>query len=142
MVSRVTTAKGAAWHSTEPGLFELPDRYRELQDEARELASAVGGVRRRGRRVRIRASGDARPLASSGLAAVTVPRGFGGRFTGVDSLAVTVVREGLAGVSAHLDSLFAMQGIGSYPVTAGGSEPCASGGCPRWPRARRSARWR
>jgi acyl-CoA dehydrogenase len=38
----------------------------------------------------------------------------------VDSLAVTVVREALAGVSAHLDSLFAMQGIGSYPITAGG----------------------
>jgi len=33
-----------------------------------------------------------------------------------------VVREVLAGVSAHLDSLFAMQGIGSYPIVAGGSD--------------------
>ena len=61
-------------------------------------------------------------LAASGLAAVTVPAEFGGRFTRVDSLAVTVVREVLAGVSAHLDSLFAMQGIGSYPIAVGGSD--------------------
>jgi acyl-CoA dehydrogenase len=34
---------------------------------------------------------------------------------------VTVVREALAAESAHLDSLFAMQGIGSYALTVAGS---------------------
>jgi acyl-CoA dehydrogenase len=104
-------------------LFELPGRYRDLQDEARALASSVAGIA-----AEADESGSVHPvmrarLAASGLAAVTVPKEYGGRFTQVDSLAVAVVREVLAGVSAHLDSLFAMQGIGSYPITAGGSEP-------------------
>jgi acyl-CoA dehydrogenase len=51
-----------------------------------------------------------------------VPERYGGRYRDVDSLAVTVVREALAGVSAHLDSLFAMQGIGSYPLSSGGGD--------------------
>jgi acyl-CoA dehydrogenase len=102
--------------------FDLPARYRELAAEARELAAAASGLA-----AEADESGSIHPgmralLASSGLAAVAVPRDFGGRFTQVDSLAVTVVREALAGVSAHLDSLFAMQGIGSYPVSAGASE--------------------
>ena len=53
---------------------------------------------------------------------MTVGREYGGRFPRVDSLAVTVVREVLAGVSGHLDSLFAMQGIGSFAVSEGGSD--------------------
>ncbi len=108
--------------SPEPGLFELPDRYRELQDEARTLASSVAGIA-----AEADESDSVHPvirarLAASGLAAVTIPAEFGGRFDRVDSLAVTVVREALAGVSAHLDSMFAMQGIGSYPLVAGGSD--------------------
>ena len=51
-----------------------------------------------------------------------VPAAFGGRFEAVDSLAVTVVREVLASESAHLDSLFAMQGIGGYAVCVGGTD--------------------
>jgi len=108
--------------SPEAGLFELPDRYRELQAEARALASSVAGIA-----AEADESDSVHPevrarLAASGLAAVTVPAEFGGRFASVDSLAVTVVREVLAGVSAHLDSVFAMQGIGSYPIVAGGSD--------------------
>ena len=107
--------------SPEAGLFELPDRYRELQAEARALASSVADVA-----AEADESDSVHPqvrarLAASGLAG-TVPAEFGGRFVRVDSLAVTVVREVLAGVSAHLDSLFAMQGIGSYPIVAGGSD--------------------
>jgi acyl-CoA dehydrogenase len=108
--------------SPEAGLFELPDRYLELQAEARALASSVAGIA-----AEADESDSVHPevrarLAASGLAAVTVPAEFGGRFARVDSLAVTVVREVLAGVSAHLDTVFAMQGIGSYPIVAGGSD--------------------
>jgi acyl-CoA dehydrogenase len=108
--------------SPEAGLFELPDRYLELQAEARALASSVAGIA-----AEADESDSVHPevrarLAASGLAAVTVPAEFGGRFADVDSLAVTVVREVLAGVSAHLDTVFAMQGIGSYPIVAGGSD--------------------
>jgi acyl-CoA dehydrogenase len=106
----------------EAGLFELPARYRALQDEARTLAASVADVAAEADESDTVHSAVRARLAASGLAAVTVPREFGGRHERVDSLAVTVVREVLAGTSAHLDPLFAMQGIGSYPVTAGGSE--------------------
>ncbi|HEY6592665.1 MAG TPA: acyl-CoA dehydrogenase family protein [Asanoa sp.] len=103
-------------------MFELPDRYVALQQEARELAAECADVAARAdeadhvdRDVRER-------LRASGLAAVTVASDYGGRFPAVDSLAVTVVREALAGESAHLDSLFAMQGIGSYAIWTGGTE--------------------
>src|SRR5260370_11030071 len=107
----------------EPGLYELPQRYRTLQAEARELAASVPD------RAAVADEADRvdpvmrERLAASGLAAVTVGAEYGGRFERVDSLAVTVVREALAGASAHLDSLFALQGIGSYPVSAGGRDP-------------------
>jgi acyl-CoA dehydrogenase len=61
-------------------------------------------------------------LRASGLAGLTVPAEHGGLDDTVDSLAVTVVREAFGGVSAHLDSLFAMQGIGSYALSVGASE--------------------
>jgi acyl-CoA dehydrogenase len=61
-------------------------------------------------------------LKDSGLAAVQVPAAYGGHFESPDSLAVTIVREQLAASSSHLDSLFAMQGIGSYAIAVGGSD--------------------
>ena len=104
------------------GLYELPARYRELAAEARALAASVAG------HAAVADEADGidpdmrRALRASGLAAVAVGREYGGRFDQVDSLAVTVVREALAGVSGHLDSLFAMQGIGSFAVSAGGGD--------------------
>ena len=104
------------------GLFELPARYRELQAEAAALAASVAD------RAAIADEADSvdptmrAALAGSGLAAIMVGHEYGGRSERVDSLAVTVVREALAGVSGHLDSLFAMQGIGSFPVSSGASD--------------------
>jgi len=60
-------------------------------------------------------------LQSSGLAKLTVPAAYGGRFKAVDPLAICIVREVLMPVSSHLDSMFAMQGIGSYPITFAGT---------------------
>jgi acyl-CoA dehydrogenase len=107
----------------EPRLYELPPRYVALQAEARALAASVED------RAAVADEADSvdpvmrAALAASGLAAVTVAAEYGGRFERVDSLAVTVVREVLAGTSAHLDSLFAMQGIGSFPVSVAGRDP-------------------
>ena len=104
------------------GLYDLPSRYRDLRAEAAALAESVAGHAA----VADEASGVdpdmRRALRDSGLASVTVGRAYGGRFERVDSLAVTVVREALAGVSGHLDSLFAMQGIGSFAISSGGSD--------------------
>lgn len=104
------------------GLFELPPRYRELQAEARALAASVAG------HAAVADEADGvdpvmrQALRDSRLTEVTVAREYGGRFPRVDSLAVTVVREALAGVSGHLDSLFAMQGIGSFALSEGGAD--------------------
>lgn len=106
----------------EVALYDLPARYRDLQDEARALARSVAD------RAEIADEADSvdpvmrAALAGSGLASVMVGAEFGGRFERVDSLAATVVREALAGVSGHLDSLFAMQGIGSFPISQGGTD--------------------
>lgn len=103
-------------------LFELPQKYVDLQEEARKLALACEDVADRADEAD-RFDPDVRErLAASGLAKVVVAAEYGGRFEQVDSLAVTVVREALAKVSAHLDSMFAMQGIGSFAVSTAGSE--------------------
>jgi acyl-CoA dehydrogenase len=101
--------------------FELPDRHRDLLDRAREVGEKV-----RWRAAEADAATDVDPvmrdaLRESGLAGLTVPAAHGGTDEQVDSLAVTVVREAFGGVSAHLDSLFAMQGIGSYAIAVAGS---------------------
>jgi acyl-CoA dehydrogenase len=103
-------------------LYELPSRYRELQEEARALTARVAQWSARADESDSVDPDMRRELAASGLTALTVPGEHGGRFPEVDSLAVTVVREVLAGESAHLDSLFAMQGIGSYPISTGGAD--------------------
>jgi acyl-CoA dehydrogenase len=103
-------------------MFELPAEYTALQDEARALAASVRDIAARADESdRIDPDVRAR-LAASGLAAVTVPAQYGGRHERVDSLAATVVREALAYESAHLDSLFAMQGIGSFAISIAGSD--------------------
>ena len=51
-----------------------------------------------------------------------VPSEYGGRFESVDPLAVCLARETLMKTSSHLDSLFALQGIGSYAISVAGSE--------------------
>ena len=103
-------------------LFELPQRYLDLQAEARALAAECADVAARADEAD-RIDPDVRDLLRrSGLTAVVVDAAYGGRFEKVDSLAVTVVREALAYESAHLDSMFGMQGIGSFAISVGGSE--------------------
>lgn len=116
---------------SDPGLFELPQRYLDLQAEARTLAADCADVAARADEAD-RFDPDVRArLERSGLTAVVVDAAYGGRFEKVDSLAVTVVREALAAVSAHLDSMFAMQGIGSFPLSVGGSDAIRKQWLPR-----------
>ncbi|MFF5232398.1 acyl-CoA dehydrogenase family protein [Dactylosporangium sp. NPDC000521] len=103
-------------------LFELPEAYRALQEQARALARAVQPFSARADEADHIDPDMRAQLAASGLTDLVVPAAYGGRHEKVDALAVTVVREALAAESAHLDSLFAMQGIGSYGLGVGGSE--------------------
>jgi acyl-CoA dehydrogenase len=102
--------------------FELPRRYLDLQDEARALAISVADIAA-GADESDRVDPEMRQrLIASGLAPVVVPGEYGGRFERVDSLAVTVIREALAAESSNLDSLFAMQGIGSFALATAGTD--------------------
>jgi acyl-CoA dehydrogenase len=105
------------------GLYELPEAYLALQREARALAAGVAQWSARADESDAIDPDMRRALADSGLTRVMVPAEYGGRFQAVDSLAATVVREALAGESAHLDSLFAMQGIGAFALASAGSDP-------------------
>jgi acyl-CoA dehydrogenase len=100
--------------------FELPPYHRGLQERAAELAERL----RPGADRADAATGidpDTREaLRASGLVGLTVPAAYGGQDERVDPLAITVVREALMAVSAHLDSLFAMQGVGSFALGAAG----------------------
>jgi acyl-CoA dehydrogenase len=108
--------------TTGEAAFELPQQYLDLQQEARALAASCADIAARADEAD-RFDPDIRArLAASGLVGVVVAASYGGRFPAVDSLAVTVVREALAFESAHLDSMFAMQGIGSYVVSHHGCD--------------------
>lgn len=102
--------------------FELEARYREIRDAARALAAALEPVAAEADAI----SDHVHPevlagLRASGLCRLMVPAAFGGRFERVDPLAICLVREACMAVSSHLDSLFALQGIGSYAVTVAGN---------------------
>ena len=78
-------------------------------------------------------------LRDSGLARYVVPAAYGGHDEVLDPLAIAVVREQLMYSSAHLDSMFGMQGVGSYSLSVGRLRGAASrSGCPRSPRSTRS----
>ena len=61
-------------------------------------------------------------VAREGLLGYVVPASYGGHHRHVDIRSVCVVRRGLARHSSLADTMFAMQGLGSYPITVAGSE--------------------
>ena len=100
----------------------IDDRHAEVLDEARALARAVEPMAMEADECSILHRPTAVALAESGLCSLMVPAKYGGRFETVDPLAACLVREALMKTSSHLDSLFALQGIGSYAISLAGSE--------------------
>ncbi len=112
-------------------IFELDAKYLDIQREARELAQSIEHIA-----CEADASNELHPgileaLQASNLADLMVPSEYGGRFEKIDPLAICLVREALMATSSHMDSLFALQGIGSYALTAAGSEEQCSHWLPR-----------
>ena len=101
--------------------FQLAPVYLDLQKEATDVAAQVEHMAVEADGMSTLHEGVRRALANSHLWELLVPKAHGGRFEAVDPLAVAVVREVLMGVSSHADSLFALQGIGSYAISVGGS---------------------
>ena len=97
--------------------FDLDPHYRLIQDQARKLARAVEPLAAEADEMSQVHPGVLAALRQSGLCALMVPAEFGGAASRPDPLAICVVREALMATSSHADSLFALQGIGSYAIT-------------------------
>ncbi|MCF8473992.1 MAG: acyl-CoA dehydrogenase family protein [Emcibacter sp.] len=102
--------------------FDLDPEYLEYQHAARELAQSIEDIAFEADAMNEIHPGILSALQKSGISSMMVPARYGGLFEEIDPLAICVTREVFMGVSSHLDSLFALQGIGSYAITAAGSE--------------------
>lgn len=96
--------------------------YSDLRQRAARLAEEIEPYAAQADASSVVHEGIRRALAASELTRVTVPAAYGGRAPSVDPYAICLVREVLMGTSCAADSLFAMQGIGSFALAAGGSE--------------------
>jgi acyl-CoA dehydrogenase len=88
-----------AW--AENNLFSVRTIHSNLDEEARRLVRELGAI---------------------GFIRHAVPQAFGGAKEGVQARDLCVIREELARGSALADTMFAIQALGSYPITLAGSE--------------------
>ena len=102
--------------------FELDSPYLEIQRQARDFAKAIEPIAVEADEMSEIHPGVLAALRESGLSDLMVPAEYGGRTERLDPLAICVVREVLMATSAHADSMFALQGIGSYAITVAGSD--------------------
>ena len=73
----------------------------------------------------------ARDLGAAGILKYTVPQEFGGIRNAVQARDICVLREELARGGALADTMFAMQALGSYPITLAGHESQKRGYLPK-----------
>lgn len=102
--------------------FDLEPRYQEIQREALDFTRSIEPIAAEADEMSVVHPGILEALRDSGLCTLMVPARFGGRFEKPDPLAICIVREAMMATSAHADSLFALQGIGSYAISVAGSE--------------------
>jgi acyl-CoA dehydrogenase len=93
-----------------------------LQDEVAALCATISPLSARADAMSEIHPGVREALRESGLVGLMVPAQYGGRSETVDPLAVCLAREIMMTESSHLDSMFALQGIGSYAITMGGTD--------------------
>ena len=110
-------------------MIDLPffeDRHRALHERLRDLAANFDSIAALGEAGDVDAAGrDAlAQCARLGLCRLLVPREYGG--DGLDLRSVCLVREAIAARSGLADSVFAVQGLGSYPIVLGGTPELAS----------------
>lgn len=106
-------------------LTDLTDhspRHQSVILEARALAESVEDIAMEADESSTLHPAMVDALRGSSLGELMVPAAYGGRFDEVDPVAVCLAREALMKTSAHLDSLFALQGIGSYAISRVGTD--------------------
>ncbi len=101
--------------------FDLSSEHCEIQQEAKNLASKIEPLAAQADELSVVHPTLKEMLRESGLVDLMVTTKYGGRTEQLDPLSICLVREVLAGTSCQLDSLFAMQGIGSFAITEKGS---------------------
>lgn len=111
--------------------MELAPSYVELRDRAAVVAESVADIAAEADEAAAPVPAVREALADSDLVGLLVPREWGGAVDAVDALSATVVRESLMKVSSHLDTMFCMQGIGSFAITRGGTEAMKAQWLPR-----------
>jgi acyl-CoA dehydrogenase len=112
-------------------MFDLSPDHRSVQAVARAVAAEVEEFADEADESADLHSGVREALCASGLARYVVPAAFGGATDVLDPLIIAVVREALMYSSAHLDSMFGMQGVGSYALSVGGTDEVRSQWLPR-----------
>jgi acyl-CoA dehydrogenase len=115
--------------------FNLDAKYLAIQQQARQFAESVRHFSVEADECSRIHPGVLSALRDSGLCELMVPQEHGGRSERLDPLAICIVREALMARSAHADSLFALQGIGSYAITVAGSPRQRAQWLPRVARA-------
>ncbi len=103
-------------------LSRLGEPYESIREEARAAASTLEPIAAAADACSEVHPGVLDALRSSGLIRYTVPAAYGGAFDAVDPFAVCLVREQLMAVCSHADSLFGLQGIGSFALATAGTE--------------------
>ncbi len=106
---------------------ELADLEERLESFVAELASA--GIDESDEHACTREY--VRRLAAAGLLRYVAPAAHGGAHDQVRSTPLCIIRQWLSRHSGALDTAFVMQGLGSNPVTLGGSEALRSQLLPR-----------
>ena len=101
--------------------FSLDEKYLKIQEQARELCRSIEHIADEADESSVVHPGIYDALKASGMSRFMVPAEFGGVFEKVDPLAICVIREVMMTTSCHLDSLFALQGIGSFGITVAGT---------------------
>ena len=100
--------------------FAFTPEQRALKDSTRRLAEErIAPIAEEADESPIVHRGLMSILAESELLRYTVPEDYGG--LGVRVMNLCIIREELARVSAQADTNFIMQGLGSYPITLGGT---------------------
>lgn len=102
--------------------FELEEKHLAVQQQAREFAESIAHLAPEADEMSEVHPELLEKLRESGLSRLMVAGQYGGVDEQLDPMSICLVREALMASCCQADSLFAMQGIGSYAIGIGGSE--------------------
>ena len=111
--------------------FVGPDELRDAWSSAAALEPAALRVEHDARDPRDALVKLVRLLGERGVLGLAVPQAYGGTYADVRSVPLCLARERLGYASPLVELAFAMQALGSYPITARGSDALKAQYLPR-----------